>query len=227
MRAAYVVLAGGRGTRLGADRNKVYLPLAGRPVIAWSFLWAAQVPEVDVFLLVTHPDDREHARSVLGAELPGIDIEVVDGGATRHRSEQAALSHLEPLVRAGRLDVVAIHDGARPLARTGLIRQVLAEAAATGGAIPAVPATNLWPPPGERVVGVQTPQAFRAGALLDAYAAAAAAGFEGTDTCATIERFTGLPIRAVDSDETNLKITYPGDVARAEALLSEVTVPGT
>ncbi len=223
MKAAFVVLAGGRGTRFGAEMNKVYLPMAGRPVIAWSFHWAGQVPEVDVFLLVTHPDDREHARQVLAAELPGLPVEVVDGGPTRHLSELAAVRHLEPLVLAGRVDVVAIQDGARPLARPALVSRVLAEARTTGGAIPAVTATNLWPPPEDRVVGVQTPQAFRAAELVEAYAAATTAGFEGTDTCATIERFTTLPIRAVRSDDTNLKITYPGDVARAEALLREVT----
>lgn len=221
MRAAYVVLAGGRGTRFGAGQNKVYLPLAGRPVIAWSFVWARQVPGIESFVLVTHPDERAHAEAVLTSELPGTPVEIVAGGATRHASERAAVHRLAGRVRAGELDVVAVQDGARPLARPRLIAAVLAEAAATGGALPAVDARNLWPPPGRHLVRVQTPQAFRAGPLVDAFEAADAAGFEGTDTCATVERFTDTPVRAVPSDDTNLKITYPGDVERAETLLSE------
>jgi 2-C-methyl-D-erythritol 4-phosphate cytidylyltransferase len=67
---------------------------------------------------------------------------------------------------------------------------------------------------------VQTPQAFRAGPLLAAYRAAARHGFEGTDTASTVERFTGLPVRAVPSSVTNLKVTYPADVAVAAALLA-------
>ena len=227
MTAAFVVLAGGRGTRFGAGLNKVYLPMAGRPVLAWSFVWARQVPGIETFVLVTHPDDREHAESVLRAELPGLAVEIVDGGASRHASERAAVRRLAGRVRAGELEVVAVQDGARPLARPRLIEAVLAEAAATGGAVPAVAAGNLWPPPDRRLVRVQTPQAFRAGPLVDAFEAADAAGFEGTDTCATVERFTDVPVRAVRSDDTNLKVTYPGDVERAETLLSETVYDST
>lgn len=220
MKAAYVVLAGGRGTRFGATVNKVYLPLAGRPVIAWSFLWAGQVPQIEVFVLVTHADDRAHAEQVLAAEVPDLPIEIVEGGATRHASEQAALNHLEPRVAGGAIDVIALHDGARPLAGSRLIAEVLAEAEATGGAIPAVDAGALWPSVTGSVVRVQTPQAFRARPLLAAYAAAARDGFEGTDTSATVERYARLPARAVRSDDSNLKITFADDVARAVEFLA-------
>jgi 2-C-methyl-D-erythritol 4-phosphate cytidylyltransferase len=69
-------------------------------------------------------------------------------------------------------------------------------------------------------VGVQTPQAFRARPLLEAYRAAARDGFEGTDTAATFERYAGLPVVAVPSTPANLKVTWPEDLALAEELLS-------
>ncbi|HEY1117445.1 MAG TPA: 2-C-methyl-D-erythritol 4-phosphate cytidylyltransferase, partial [Acidimicrobiales bacterium] len=93
-----------------------------------------------------------------------------------------------------------------------------------GGALPATAAQSLLTrdlrPLEQQVVGVQTPQAFRAAPLLAAYRAADADGFEGTDTAATFERYAGLPVLAVPSPSTNLKVTWPEDLALAEGLLA-------
>jgi 2-C-methyl-D-erythritol 4-phosphate cytidylyltransferase len=228
--AAAVVLAGGSGRRLGArldgaPANKVYLPLAGRAMIAWSFVWASRVVGISTFVLVVRPEDEPVARRLLARDLPGLTVELVAGGASRHGSEQAALDHLAPRIRAGALDVVAVHDGARPLAAPAIWRQVIDAAAAVGGALPGLPADGVLraadpgTDPGP-LVRVQTPQAFRAGPLLDAYAAAAAAGFEGTDTAASMEAFGGLPVRVTPGRRTNLKVTFPHDVQVAERLLA-------
>ena len=115
-RAAVVVLGGGSGTRLGAGVNKVYLPLAGRPVLSWSLRWAAQVPQIGAFVVVVRPEDVHLAEEVLRREARGLDVRMVVGGSSRHESEDAALVHLAPSVEAGEIDVVAVHDGARPLA---------------------------------------------------------------------------------------------------------------
>src|SRR5919202_5418887 len=132
----------GGGSGVGADVNKVYLPLAGRRVVSWSLLWAAQVEDVGTFVLVVRPEDAELAEDVLRREAPGLDVRMVVGGATRHESEDAALVHLAPAVEAGEIDVVALHDGARPLAGPALFRSVVATAQAVGGAVPALPATG-------------------------------------------------------------------------------------
>ncbi|RJK98353.1 2-C-methyl-D-erythritol 4-phosphate cytidylyltransferase [Vallicoccus soli] len=227
------MLAGGSGTRVGAGLNKVYLPLAGRRVVSWSFRWASAVPEVGAYVLVVRPEDRELAEEALRREVR-LPVRLVVGGGTRHASEQAALDVLAPDVRSGAVEVVAIHDGARPLAGPSLWGSVVRTAADVGGGVPALPATGVLPvlddghphpgpPPGPdpgALLRVQTPQAFRAPELLDAYAAAGRAGVEGTDTSSTVTRFGGLAVRAVPGSRENLKVTYPHDLFLAERLLA-------
>jgi 2-C-methyl-D-erythritol 4-phosphate cytidylyltransferase len=229
-----VVLGGGSGTRVGADVNKVYLPLAGRRVVSWSLQWAAQAGDVDRFVLVVRPEDAELAGQVLRQEARGLDVRMVVGGPTRHESEDAALVHLAPAVEAGEIDVIAVHDGARPLAGPGMFRSVLSTARAVGGAVPALPADGVLrvrsdgqPDPGRagapdryRLARVQTPQAFRAKDLLAAYAAAHAAGYLGTDTASSVEAYSRLLIQTVAGSRQNLKVTYPRDLLVAEQLLA-------
>jgi 2-C-methyl-D-erythritol 4-phosphate cytidylyltransferase len=229
--AAFVVLAGGTGSRLGAVHdgvpvNKAYLPLAGLPLVAWSLLWAADVDSVGVLVLVTRAEDEARARGVaaqVARRRPRAPaVQVVAGGASRHASEAAALEHLRPQVLAGDVDLVAVHDAARPLAGAALLEAVLAEAARSGGALPGLPARELLALEGGAPAGlvrVQTPQAFAARQLLTAFDRAAADGVEGTDTASTVERYAGVRVHVVPGDERNLKVTYPSDLAVAAHLL--------
>jgi 2-C-methyl-D-erythritol 4-phosphate cytidylyltransferase len=232
--AAFVVLAGGSGTRVGGDLNKVYLPVAGRPVISWSLAWGAQVPAVGPIVLVARPQDEQlAAHAITAAGLDGR-AQIVHGGATRHASEHAALEHLRPAIMDGHLEVVAIHDGARPLAGAALLDAVITAAVRHGGAVPAVPEDHVWPvdadgmlrpgATGSHLFRVQTPQAFRAGPLLAAYLEARASGREGTDTSAALEGRDDVVVVAVHGDPANLKVTFPEDLARAsEALTAAAT----
>jgi 2-C-methyl-D-erythritol 4-phosphate cytidylyltransferase len=219
-RTAVVLLAAGSGSRVGAEVNKVLLPLAGRPVLAWSVRTVAGLPYVDRVVVVNRPDDAPQVAALArGSRL-------VEGGPTRHASEWNALQALAPDIDAGTVDVVAIHDTARPLAGTDLFDAVVAAAQEHGGAIPvrAQPgllAATPGAPVGGPLVAVQTPQAFRATDLLAAYRAADRDGFEGTDTAACVERYTDLTVWGVPSPATNLKITFPEDVDLAERLLGE------
>ena len=224
--AAAVVLAGGSGTRLGAGRNKVYLPLRGRPVLAWSLGTFTGMPEVGVVVLVVREPDRELAERLLAEHTPG-GVEVVTGGRTRQESELAALRRLAPRIADGAIDVVLVHDGARPLAGRALASEVLAAARATGGAVPGLLRRDLAMagPDGSGLAGqvpdglvaVQTPQGFRAAPLLAAYEEAARSGFVGTDTASCMERFAPeVPIRWVPGEERNIKITYAHDLLVAE-----------
>ena len=222
--AAAVVLAGGSGSRLGADGNKVYLPLAGRPLLSWSLAAFARAPGIGRLVLVTRPADHGHAEQAVAA-VHAIDrpVKIVDGGATRHDSEWSALRVLAPAIEAGQLDVVAIHDGARPVVSQRLIADALAAAREHGAAVPGVPLTGVsdhdLTPIAGTLVRVQTPQAFRADLLLAAYSKAVADCFTGTDTAACVERYAGIPVHCIPGDPRNVKITYRPDLALAERLL--------
>lgn len=222
MSAAVVVLAAGSGSRVGAAANKVLLPLGDSPVLAWSVRSALAVPDVERLVLVVRAGEEDAVREAVAPDLGDREAMLVIGGHTRHASEWHALQVLAPAIDAGELDVVAIHDGARPLAPPGLFAAVLAAAREHGGALPAAPlpgliGRDLASVEGE-LVGVQTPQAFRAVPLLAAYRSALADGFEGTDTAATFERYASGRVASVPSGSLNLKITFPDDVGLAERL---------
>lgn len=225
---AAVVLAGGSGSRMEADGNKAYIPLAGRRLVAWSLNTLSALPEVGRTLLVTRAADRALAEETVDRETRG-DVQVIEGGPSRHGSEWAALCHLRTAIESGEIDLVLIHDAARPLVTLTLSRAVLLAAAEHGGAVPGLPVDDLATvgPDGRLDTGVrsgqlvraQTPQAFHAAPLLKAYAAAMVDGFEGTDTSASIERYTELAVHWVTGDPRNVKVTYPQDLFLAERLL--------
>lgn len=219
MPAAIVILAAGTGSRVGAGSNKVLLPLGDRPVLAWSVRDAAALEGVHRVLVVVRPGERDEVAAALSPYLGDVEVGLVEGGETRHASEWAALRALGPEIAAGEVDVVAIHDGARPLAGRELFAATISAARESGGAIPVVRLPGLLARDGRELPpeldGVQTPQAFRARDLVAAYTAAAAEGFEGTDTAACWARYSDLPVAAVPSTPGNLKITFPEDLALA------------
>jgi 2-C-methyl-D-erythritol 4-phosphate cytidylyltransferase len=225
LRAAVVVVAAGAGSRVGAVTNKVLLPLHGVPVLAWSLRTALSLSYVDPVVVVVRAADVEAVRELVEGHLPeGREVVLVTGGPTRHESEWRGLAPLRSRIEAGTLDVVAIHDGARPLADVALFDATCRAALEHGGALPARPQPGLVTRDGCRhvtgLVAVQTPQAFRAGPLLDAYVRAEADGFSGTDTASCVAAYTDLAVLGVPAPATNLKVTFAEDLALAERLLS-------
>ncbi|MFY1599689.1 IspD/TarI family cytidylyltransferase [Micromonospora sp. WMMD737] len=227
--AVAVVLAAGLGTRVGADGNKAYLPLAGRSMLSWSLSTPAAHPDVGRTVLVFRQGERDIAEQAVRRGVAHGTVELVEGGATRHASEFNVLRDLAPDIESGAVDVVAIHDAARPLAGPDMYRTAIALARRHGGALPALPLDNVARVALSAVesvarqgplVRVQTPQAFRARELWQAYAAAERDGFQGTDTSSCVEHYTDLEIRTFPGSATNLKVTYPRDVALADELLS-------
>ncbi|GAA1927620.1 IspD/TarI family cytidylyltransferase [Nocardioides hwasunensis] len=219
---AVVIVAAGSGSRVGAGTNKVLLPLRGLPVLAWSVRTALALPDVRRLVVVVRPQDRDAVGQALAPHLGDREVLLVDGGATRHASEWAALRVLGPAIEAGEVDVVVVHDAARPLAAPGLWEAVISAARDRGGAIPVVPVTQLLHDDltavTEDVGGVQTPQAFLAGEVLSAYRDAARDGFEGTDTAACVATYRQVAVAAVPGSPLNLKVTFAEDVAVAEEL---------
>jgi 2-C-methyl-D-erythritol 4-phosphate cytidylyltransferase len=234
--AVGVVLAAGLGTRVGADGNKAYLPLAGRSMVTWSIAAVTEAPQIARAVLVYRRGERDLAQQTISAELSAARVELVEGGDSRHASEFNVLRYLADDIESGAVDVVLIHDAARPLADPAMFDMALSVAREFGGAIPAltIPDVVQQGPGGvvatsgsPRLVRVQTPQAFRALPLLNAYRAAAADGFEGTDTSSCIEKYTDLEVRTFPGDQRNLKVTYADDVAVAGRLLSRRLDSGT
>lgn len=222
MPAAIVVLAAGSGTRVGASVNKVLLPLLGESVVARSLATALEVKDVARVVLVVRAGDEVAISAAVEPLLGEREVLLVTGGADRHASEWAALRALRPDIEAGAVDVVAIHDAARPLAPLALYDAVLTAAREHGGAIPVVAVSGLLARHGvvEGAAVVQTPQAFEARALVAAYTCAAADAFSGTDTASCLEAYSQVAIAAVPGSASNVKVTYAEDVALAEDLLS-------
>lgn len=205
--------------------NKVFLPLGGRPVVLRSIEATRQLSDIGPRVLVVAEQDVAAAKTLLSTGSVS-DIRLVRGGSSRHQSERNALEELAPQIEDGDVDLVVIHDSARPLASPSLFADVIKAARAAGGALPVRPAPPLvsleHPDALEQdadVVTVQTPQAFRARPLLEAHRAAALAGFDGTDTASCIERFTDIQVKGVIGHDANIKLTFAEDLLLAERLL--------
>jgi 2-C-methyl-D-erythritol 4-phosphate cytidylyltransferase len=217
--AVGIVAAAGSGSRLGADRPKALVLLAGRPLVAWAVegLRAGGVAEV----VVTVPPGS----SADFAAVLGDDVRLVEGGATRTASVRAAL------VASGTgSGAVLVHDAARPLTPPDVVARVLAALAAGARAVvpvlPVVDTTVAVGPDGvvagalprEQLRRVQTPQGFDRGTLLAAYRRLPA-GAELTDDAAVVHT-AGVPVQTVPGDERAAKITVAHDLAQAEALVA-------
>ncbi len=231
-RAAGVVLAAGSGTRVGADQNKVFLPLAGRRVLTWSLRSFAHVRSINRLVLVIRQADRDLTEETLDREIDDdIPVEIVLGGQTRHESELAALRYLTPAIRDGSINIVLLHDGARPIISPTLVRNLIRKAGQSGAVIPGLEYDDIRPIrpdgsiqmlPAQRVIGAQTPQVFHAASLLDAYEQAARDGFIGTDTMSCYEHYHPGRSSWIPGDPRNLKITYPDDLFEAERILRDI-----
>jgi 2-C-methyl-D-erythritol 4-phosphate cytidylyltransferase len=224
--SAVIVLGAGSGTRVGAGRNKVFLDLAGMPLITWSVRTVLAVPEVKHVVVTHHPAEADIMASCLlpllkDAKFVGErSVRLVPGGASRTESEWYGLRALETEIDTGEVQVVAIHDGARPLASAALFQQVLSDAAQFGAAAPACSMYGLIDLASNtalgRVAAMQTPQAAKAKQLYRAYHKASAQGSVDTDTIAILGAFSELQARLVPGEFTNLKVTWQPDLALIE-----------
>jgi 2-C-methyl-D-erythritol 4-phosphate cytidylyltransferase len=220
--AVALIVAAGRGERLGFGRPKALITLAGRPMVDWSVSALRGVPGVERIVVAMPPEDVE------SVALPGGTL-AVPGGAVRSESVKLALD------AAGDGDPVIVHDAARPLADTSLFVRALAELESSGAdaAIAAARVTDTIKEVEEdggtvartlergRLWAVQTPQVFRREALERALAEASDSLLAAaTDDAWLVERAGGT-VRIVASTPENLKVTTLNDLHVAELLLSE------
>jgi 2-C-methyl-D-erythritol 4-phosphate cytidylyltransferase/2-C-methyl-D-erythritol 2,4-cyclodiphosphate synthase len=224
MRAAAIVVAAGRGRRLGGAGNKVFLPVAGRPILWWTLRAFQRCDAVAEAVLVVGEEDVAAASQLVEAAAFQKVTAICPGGAERGDSVRAGLAHIPP--DAG---VVAIHDGARPLVTQALITACVEAAERHGAVIPAVPVVDTLKRAGPdetisatvdraELRAAQTPQTFRRSLLVEAYARAQADGYAGTDDAGLVERL-GHPVHLIPGEPDNLKVTLPEDMERAAALL--------
>ena len=211
---AVILVAAGRGNRMGGGLPKQWRDLAGKPMLAQTIA-AFRAAGFDRIVLAIHPDDR--------ARADGFGLPMVEGGETRMESVRAALEHLaaDPPAR------VLIHDGARPLVSARVIGGVLAALDTHPAAAPALPVTDaLWRGADGFVQGLhdraglfraQTPQGFHFDAILAAYRAHPD---DAADDVA-VARAVGLDVWITQGDDDNIKLTYPVDFERAARIISE------
>ena len=225
MRTIAIIVAGGSGTRFGAQVPKQFLALQGKPILMHTIqaFWENRDGSIDV--IVTLPESQMDVWQDLCREH-GFDVphRLVPGGATRWHSVKNALDSIGSL---DDVDVIAVHDGVRPLVSPALICRSLDTARKQGSAIPVVmlndsvrqldgDASHALDRSSLRAV--QTPQVFDARMLMAAYSLPFDPTF--TDDASVVER-AGHSVTLVDGDPVNLKITRPMDLALAEYLLTD------
>jgi len=221
--AVAIVLAAGSGERLGQDRPKAFVELAGRPLLVHAAGAAFACSAVSMVVVAAPPGGEDLAHAIVepfGAHA------VVAGGATRQGSVRAALA-----VVPADAEAIVCHDAARPFATLELFARVLAALHGADGVVPAVPVPDtvkrvdgdvvLGTVARERLVLAQTPQAFLASVLREAHERAERDLAEVTDDAAALER-AGFRVRTVPGEPGNFKITTAEDLARAEAIALEL-----
>jgi 2-C-methyl-D-erythritol 4-phosphate cytidylyltransferase len=226
MRTVALVLAAGRGERLGHALPKGLVPLAGRPLVLHALVALEAVAELERLIPVLPADAlHRYAQAIAGGAGLRKLAPPVAGGRERQDSVRAGLAALPPGV-----ELVAVHDAARPFVRPEAVRRVVEAARATGAAILAAPVRDtikrvragrvVETPRRAECWAAQTPQVFRVEILREALAKAEAEGVIGTDDAQLVEAL-GVEVRVVAGDPDNLKITGPEDLALAELLLGQ------
>ena len=220
-RCVAVVPAAGRSERMGED--KLLLPLRGVPVLLRTLRALEACPSIESILVVTREDLIVPISQLCrDAALTKV-TKVLVGGDTRAQSVLRGLREVDPATQ-----LVAIHDGARPLVTPEVAEGAIARAAQAGAAAPAVPVKDTVKravggrventPPREELFAVQTPQVFETGLILGALEKALADGVTPTDDCGAVERI-GMSVWLTEGSYENIKLTTPDDLAVAESIL--------
>jgi 2-C-methyl-D-erythritol 4-phosphate cytidylyltransferase len=221
-----VIVAAGKGTRMGSGLDKIFLEVAGLPVVGHAWLKFDRQPEIDEIVMVIREDAREQFEQLAGQLNLAKPHTLIAGGAERQDSVMNGLAAVH-----AECELVAIHDGARPCTSAGTISETLAAARETGAAVAArkvtdtlkladdqnhiasnVDRTHHWT--------VQTPQIFRLEIIRAAMAAVREQGIIATDDTAACELIS-QPVTLVPSPDSNPKVTTPADLLWVELLLRQ------
>jgi 2-C-methyl-D-erythritol 4-phosphate cytidylyltransferase/2-C-methyl-D-erythritol 2,4-cyclodiphosphate synthase len=226
-KTAALIVAAGKGSRMGTAVSKQYLPIGGIPILIHTLQTFQRVQEVDDIVLVVGPDDVEHSRRLVDEFSLHKVRAVVAGGTERQHSVRLGLNALPKGT-----EWVLVHDGVRPLITREHIQQCIREVQLKDAVVSAVPVkdtikqvdasgritagldrNSLW--------AMHTPQAFRLELLLRSHERAEQEQYLGTDEAALVERI-GHSVHVVRGDYRNIKITTPEDLPVAERFLEEI-----
>ncbi|PZD96966.1 2-C-methyl-D-erythritol 4-phosphate cytidylyltransferase [Paenibacillus sambharensis] len=219
-----IVVAAGRGTRMGTAESKQYLPLLGKPILIHTLQLFERMEDIAETILVTGENDIERCRELVREYGLGKVKAVVPGGAERQHSVYQGL-------KASGSDWVLVHDAVRPLVSPLAVRRCMAAAVHSGAAVLAVPVKDTIKKVGPGGViedtpdrsslwAIQTPQAFNSARLMECHVRAEADAFVGTDDAMLVER-CGQQVTVAEGEYTNIKITTPEDLPWAAFLLEE------
>jgi len=220
-----VLVAAGRSSRMGAALRKPFLTIEGVPVLVHAARALAEAPSVKRIVVVVHPEDQKRAEEVLRGNNRPRQIEAILPGGDE-RIDSVRVGALWPCEG---VDKILVHDGARPLVTPALVESVIQAAREHGAALLALPVletvkrssdgrfaeatldrANLWK--------AQTPQVFAAARFRECLERARAEGFRPSDDAALWERYVG-PVALVPGSPANLKLTQPGDLEIAQAIV--------
>lgn len=224
MDTGVVIVAAGSGKRMGAERNKLWLPLGGEPIWVHTVRLFVGHPEIGEVVLVVNSRDRQEIQDWLDQNQEKQKVTVVLGGAERQDSVRNGLAALSP-----QCAYVLVHDAARPFVTGEQISELIRQVRTDGTSIMAVPVKDTIKvvgadgivqstPARESLWAVQTPQAFLVSLLKEAHEAAVQAGYAGTDDAMLVE-WLGHPVRVMRGSYENIKITTPDDLWTGEEIL--------
>lgn len=226
MFVSVIIAAAGNSTRYGGEKSKQFLMLDNTPVLIKSIQAFDEIDDVKEIIITARKQDFEIIEE-LAAEYGVRKLKcIAEGGATRQDSIYAAVGKIDE-----KADLVAVHDGARPLVRKEIITGVISKAAETNAAACAVPVKDtvkiidssgkiITTPERDTLRAVQTPQVFRFSLYKEAIEKAVSEKKQYTDDCQLFESM-GYPVYLTDGDYENIKITTPDDLLVAEKFLSE------
>jgi 2-C-methyl-D-erythritol 4-phosphate cytidylyltransferase len=231
-RIAAIVPAAGLGTRMGTDTPKQFLELDGLPLVLFTLRRLAACTAITGFWVATRAEDVAGLTERVRQLRLGRPVQVVRGGASRQESVANALAEVP-----AETELVLVHDAVRPFVTREQVERVLAEAQARGAAILGIPAIDTVKEvkraslpedvalitatiPRERIVLAQTPQAFSAPLLREAFARAEQDDVTASDEAALVERL-GHNVLVVLGSERNIKITRPADMDLARFYLDQ------
>jgi 2-C-methyl-D-erythritol 4-phosphate cytidylyltransferase len=213
MKNYVIIVAGGKGLRMGNELPKQFIPVHGKPILMHTLkVFNDWNPDVEIILVI--PQEHESYRQMLCEELSGnIAHKIVFGGETRFHSVKNGLSEI---TEEG---LVAVHDGVRPFVTHAVIRDCFSAAEKFGAAIPVVPMTESVreitgenasrPFNREKLRIVQTPQVFKTGIIIKSYEQLYKESF--TDDASVVEA-AGYKVHLVAGNRENIKITTPADL---------------
>lgn len=226
MFVSVIIAAAGNSTRYGTGKSKQFLILDNTPVLIKSIQAFEEIDDVKEIIVTARKQDFEIIEDFIAQYGVRKVKHIVEGGATRQDSIYAAVEKVDE-----KADLIAVHDGARPLIKREVIESVIQKSDEVDAAACAVPVKDtikiidssgkiVTTPERDSLRAVQTPQVFRLSLYKEAIEKAVSDGKQYTDDCQLVESM-GYPVYLVDGDYENIKITTPDDLLVAEKFLSE------